>query len=397
LRILFLSLSYPGPLEPTKGPFNRALVAALAERDPVEVVAPVPWPLRLRPRRPGGSARPCEDPPGVSVHRPTFFYPPRVLHHLSGVFLWASVRRTVCALLPRFGPEAVLGYWAHPDGEAALRAARLAGVPAGLIAGGSDVLVLTRARRRQEAVRRVLAEVDAVFAVGPHLQRRVLELGVPADRVHLFPHGVDSTRFHPGDTAVAIDRIGLGAGAPLVLWVGRMVPVKGLYVLLGACARLREQGCSFRLRLIGGGPLRKRLERRARRLGLGSVVGFEGEVDNQALPDWYRAAAVTVLPSFSEGLPNVLLESLACGTPFVATRVGSVPELADGAGQDLVEPGDVEGLARALAAVLACPRKRPAEVHYTWRDSADTVNAILERLRDASLRRRDDEARARTE
>src|SRR5207248_2291820 len=140
------------------------------------------------------------------------------------------------------------------------------------------------------------------------------------------------------------------------LWVGRMVRVKGLDVLLPACALLRRRGLVFRLYLVGGGPLRQALEAQARQLGLADSVCFPGPRPHEQLPDWYRAADLTILPSRSEGLPNVLRESLACGTGFVASRVGGIPEITAEPFSRLVPPGDSRALAEALDSSL---RERP--------------------------------------
>src|SRR5207244_6384979 len=122
-------------------------------------------------------------------------------------------------------------------------------------------------------------------------------------------------------------------------------------VLLDACAALRHRR-PVRLYLVGDGPLRGRLEKAAGALGLADVVSFVGPRLHDELPDWYRAADLTVLPSRSEGLPNVLRESLACGTPFVASRVGGIPDIAEVPAHRLVSPDDPGALADAIAVTL---------------------------------------------
>ena len=106
------------------------------------------------------------------------------------------------------------------------------------------------------------------------------------------------------------------------------------------------------------GPRARHCIALARQLGVDSVVRWLGDIRHDDLPDWYRAADVTVLPSLSEGVPNVLLESVACGTPFVASRVGSIPEIADCGRDRLVTPGQPDELAAGIAEVLASARRR---------------------------------------
>jgi glycosyltransferase involved in cell wall biosynthesis len=160
-----------------------------------------------------------------------------------------------------------------------------------------------------------------------------------------------------------------------------MVPVKGLDVLLRAVRRLKDRGAAFHLYLVGDGPLRAELEAQAAALGVSGDVSFVGGVDHDRLPDWYRAADLTVLPSRSEGVPNVLRESLACGTPFVASRVGGVHELAGGDRDGLVEPEDPAALAAALERALsdAGPARIPTSPSA---DLADAVAPLTRLFRD---------------
>jgi teichuronic acid biosynthesis glycosyltransferase TuaC len=356
------------------------MVSALAVEHEIRVVAPVPWTQRIRfmPVEPEGTAVPAV--PQGEVHHPLYLFPPKVLREHYGRFLWASSRRTLRALAAGFDPDAYLGYWAHPDGEVMLRAAREGGRPGVVIVGGSDVQVLVDERRRREVIRRVLQSADGVLTVGHRLRERVVELGAPAERVTAFHRGVDQGAFFPADAREARVRLGLPLGTRIALWVGRMVPVKGLATLLEAWRLLGLPASSAQLYLVGGGPQLASLRAQASRLGLGNAVAFVGQRPNAQLADWYRAADLTVLPSLSEGIPNVLLESLACGTPFVASDVGGVGEIVAGRNCDLVPPGQPEPLAAAIERWLREPVRASLPPGFTLAESAATVTGVLERV-----------------
>ena len=259
-----------------------------------------------------------------------------------------------------------------------MRVARRAGVRSAVIVGESDVLVLTQDPRRRRRVVAVLQETDAVLCVSRHLRSAVLDLGIAPHRVHVWRQGVDTAAFCSGDRAAARRRLGLPEAGAVALWVGRMVPVKGLDVLLDAAAILRGRGVSMHLHLVGDGPLRDGLEARVHTLGLASSVSFAGCLAQAHLPDWYRAADLTVLPSRSEGLPNVLREAKACGTPFVASRVGGIEEIADEPWDQLVPPEDPCALATAIQSTLRRPRSAAAPPRSTsWSESADALMALL--------------------
>jgi len=375
MRILFLSSVYPRPYDPVRGVYCRSLCEALAARHAVRVVSPVAWTERIRRGSAHGSGL---FPSMVPVDYPAHYYPPGVLRDSHGWFMWQSIRRTVRRVLDEFAPDCVLSYWLHPDGDVAVRAGRRAGVPTAVIVGGSDARLLPKDPKRRPSVARVLDMADALITVSHGLKEDLVQLGTAEAKVHVSYQGIDHELFHPGDKASARALLGLPHDWKIVLFVGGLVPVKGLDVLLDATARLMQRGSHFRLYLVGDGPLRQSLAARANALGLSGSVTLVGPQPQCRLPDWYRAADLSVLSSRSEGIPNVLRESLACGTPFVATRVGDVAEFCPDAVDDLVPPGDPAALAAALHRVLSgrltCHSlPQPA----TWEDNAVEVAEIL--------------------
>jgi teichuronic acid biosynthesis glycosyltransferase TuaC len=378
MNLLFLSMTFPDAAAASRGTYNLALCAALAEQHHVSVIAPRSWLERIRRR---SFATPAEcTAHDIDCRYPTFWYPPGILRSKLGRCLWQSVRSSVRKVADECTFDAVLSYWAHPDGEAGLRAAQMLGVPHAVIVGGSDVLLLPRDRARRDCVRRVLNESDTVLTVSDGLRDAVIELGVDPVRVHTVYQGIDTTLFTPGDQHAARQRLQLPPDGSLLVWVGRMVDVKGLDVLLGACSELQRRGREVDLYLIGDGPLRRTVAAQIQSHGLSHSVHCIGPLPPAQVADWYRAADATVLSSWSEGLPNVLRESLACGTPFVATDVGSIGEIASPDVARLCPPGDPRSLAAAIDALLD-GEYRAAAARYqprTWRDCADEVTSILD-------------------
>jgi glycosyltransferase involved in cell wall biosynthesis len=169
------------------------------------------------------------------------------------------------------------------------------------------------------------------------------------------------------------------------------VAVKGVALLIDACANLRREGLDFDVHLIGEGPLGPALQRRVAHLGLNETVTFRGPVAPASLADWFRAADATVLPSLSEGMPNVLLESIACGTPFVASDVGGIASIAANGLDTLVPAGDVEALTSALRATLTEPDRATAVTRavmpVSWADTAQIIGQALDDVVGGSSRR----------
>ena len=390
MRILALTNLYPNPLQPHRAPFNRQQLRAIAEAGhEVRVIAPIAWTDELSARWRGkfdlGSRRSTTD--GIPVVHPRYVFTPKVLREWYGKFYHRSVRGAFRRAAAEFRPDIIFTSWAYPDAWAAAALARAAGLPVVMKVHGSDLLVTHTAR--VGIVSEAVKGVDGVIAVSEDLARRAVELGADPQRVRVVYSGVDATVFRPGDRGEARRRLGLDPEAPVVLFVGNLVPVKGLDVLVEACAQLAGRGVRFGLYLVGQGAQRGALERQVAERGLAAHVRFVGPVANALLPDWYRAADVFVLPSRSEGVPNVLLEAAACGTRFVATRVGGVPEVAEWGDGQLVPPGDAAALADAVgrslggATVAGAGCDRPGRT----RSHADAAAEMTEFFRQTLERR----------
>ena len=371
MRLLLITSVFPSPRRPTKGTFNRDLVDGLRESgDDVRVVVPVPWTDLFRLR---AIARP---EPATTYQ--VWWYPPRLAHATHHRWMSRSVLPEALRATQTWQPDLVLGYWTHPDGTLALSIADRLAVPGVILVGGSDIQLLTRDPARRKVIVATLRAADRVFATGSPLRDAVIALGVSPSHAGVFTRGVDRRRFHRASAAGARDRLDLPRDRPIVLWVGRMVPVKGLDVLMRSWVEVARDPTRPLLLLIGDGEERRTLERWA--AGLPESVRLVGSIANDALPDWYRAADCVVLPSRSEGIPNVLVEGLACGTPFVASAVGGVTTLSDEE-SITVPPGDIAALTAALLTRVRLPpmsRRSVAEMP----DRHETVAALREQLRE---------------
>ena len=214
--------------------------------------------------------------------------------------------------------------------------------------------------------------------------------GLSSERVHVVTPGVDLDLFRPGDRALARERLGL-TDEPVILYVGRIEPLKGLDVLLEAVPML--DAYRSRLLIVGGTPGRdaelERLRRRTHELGIAERVTFTGALKQTDLPDYYRAADVFVLPSYSESFGLVALEAMACATPVVASRVGGLKTfILDGHTGYLIPWHCPEPFAQRIDMLLSNPPLREtmgsaAAEHartMSWGISADSLSRLYSSL-----------------
>lgn len=344
MRILIVTSQFPIAGEPNRGRPIHQTVRALSKLAEVRVLSPVArYPRWATPRSYlFRAADPAHAVPGCNVRYLDYPALPMVSRPFNG---WLCAR-TLHAPLRAFAPDVVLSYWLYPDGFGAMHAARRAGLPLVVGARGSDLRVRDALSRR--LTRPVLHAAQRILVVSEDLGRvAVRDYGADAARIRAIPNGCDATIFHPQSRADARAALGIAADAELVVYVGRLVPEKGLRELLDAMSALAPQRPALQLALIGDGPMRAELENRVR-TDPALRVSLPGAQAPDAVARWMAASDLVTLPSYSEGHPNVLVEALACGRPVVATPVGGIPEVVDADCGLLVPARDPAALATGL-------------------------------------------------
>lgn len=227
--------------------------------------------------------------------------------------------------------------------------------------------------------RLVLARCTRVISISPSVRAHLLHLGVSPDRIDDVPNGVDHGRFHEGEARTS--------GTPLLMFVGRHMPNKGPQVFVEALGGLRDERVGFRAEILSSGPMRARLERRTRELGLDGLVTFRGHVPDVAVE--MRRADVIVRPSFSEGMPLSLLEAMATRVSLVVSDIAGNNDLIRDGENGLTFPvGNVTGLVEQLKRLAASPELRRKLAENAWRDAQQytwerTAAGTLESLRKA--------------
>ncbi len=251
---------------------------------------------------------------------------------------------------------------------------------------------------RYEIERRTMAGSDRVVALTAIDRQQIIRHYATRSPIDVIPGGVDLDRFSPMPRAQARATLGLKANQNVVLFVGRIQRLKGLEVLVRAFARLGD--LDARLLVVGGQPGTSpesreisRLQHLVVRLGIQDRTGFAGAIGHAQLPLYYSAADVTVMPSSYESFGLVAVESLACGTPVVATRVGGLTSIVhDGETGVLVPWRDAEMFAESLRRVLEdtalrqrmAGNARESVLGYGWDRIADEHLALYEDVRSAS-------------
>jgi glycosyltransferase involved in cell wall biosynthesis len=277
-------------------------------------------------------------------------------------YLEAQFRATLAVARER-GADVIHAHWAIPTGPAAVSAARRLGLPSVITMHGGDVYVNpeqgydfpTRWYVRP-ALRWTLRKAGALTAITEDCRQHALRAGAPTRSMHLVFNGTDLRRFSPLPAGTAVDP---RFGPNMIFACRQLFPRKGIRFLVEAAAQLKARFPDLTVVVAGDGFERPELIALAERLGIARDVTFLGWVPNSELPQYYRAAALSVIPSLEEGFGIPAAEAMGCETAVVASDAGGLPEVVEHGVTGLIVPrGDAKALAEAIGSLLADPARR---------------------------------------
>jgi teichuronic acid biosynthesis glycosyltransferase TuaC len=379
LKILTFSSLYPNAQQTSHGIFveNRLReLLAFAPDISVQVVAPVPW-FPFRGPMFGSYAKFAdiaahEQRHDIDVWHPRYPVIPKVGMRIAPWLMYRAVRSEVRRLCDAgFDFDLIDAHYFYPDGVAAMHLAAEFGRPFVVTGRGTDLNLIPRYAGPRRQIVEVTRKAAHLITVAAALKGYLRDLGVPEGCVTVLRNGVDLRFFHPATARAALrEQLGVG-GRITLLSVGHLIERKGHHLVIEAMRDLPQMD----LVIAGDGPDEGALRDLVAQLSLHDRVRFAGRLSQERLREHYQAADALVLASSREGWANVLLESMACGTPVVATPVDGTPEVvaAADAGR-LTRERSPAAIVAALQALFADAPARDATRRYAEGFSWDATS-----------------------
>lgn len=384
MKLLTFSTLYPNARCPQHGIFVETRLRHLVASGKAEsrVVAPVPWfPFRHVQfgKYSAFASVPREETRfGLQVRHPRYPLLPKIGMELAPFLLAQAMKPAIGHLLDEgYAFDLIDAHYFYPDGVAAAMLGKYFNKAVVITARGSDINVLPRYRVPRKLILWAAAQANGLITVCNALKTELVKLGVDPARISAFRNGVDLDFFKPVERERA--RIHLGLRRFTLLSAGHLVPLKGHDIVIRALPGMPD----VELLIAGSGPEHRSLEKLAIDLSVADRVRILGALPQSELRTIYGAVDALILASSSEGWANVLLESMACGTPVIATKVSGTPEVVAAQEAGILLPDRSPGaIAEAVAALRLRPPVRSLTRRYAERFSWDeTTNGQLAMFR----------------
>lgn len=387
MKVLCFSTLYPNAGQPSHGVFVENRLRRLVETGEVEakVLAPVPWFPSTHPRFGAYSAfakAPAyEVRHGIEVYHPRYLVIPKIGMNITPSFLARSAVKAAKEIVQAgFDFDVLDAHYFYPDGIAAMAIADALHKPFMVTARGTDINLIPADDVARARIQAVGAKANALGAVCQALADEMVSLGLPREKTNTLRNGVDLDVFYPADRDAA--RKQWNINGPTLVSVGGLVERKGHHLTIEAMKELPE----FTFLLAGAGPEDAALKAQADALGLAGRVRFLGPVPHSELASLFSAADISILASSREGWANVLLESMACGTPVVATNVWGTPEVvAAPEGGELIAERTSDAIAHGVKALWERLPDRAATRTYAegfhWAPTTQKQQELFEVLK----------------
>lgn len=372
LKVLVISDLYPDNVNPVKGVFVHNQLNQLADCGVnIIVISPVPWSpyiLSLVRKSWGKYSKvdKTSDMGRIQVEYPRYLRPPGLwFYPYSGITCYLGIRKTIERIYQRFPFDVLYTNALIPSGYSGCLLARKLDVPSVCYVGESDLSHSNLSKSFSERMGYVILNSTRLVSVSKCEKDRIIEIANPKRPIEVIYRGTDIEVFKCLNINFELKRrLSLPDDSLVITFVGWLIKRKGVSDLLKAFSTIASRFPEAYLMVVGEGPERSNLDALSKNIGVEKRVIFTGLVKNEDMKSYYSITDVMAFPSYAEGLPNAVVEAVACGKPVVATNVGGIPEvIIPGVNGFLTAVGDVEMLSSNIIRILTDTtlRKRMGE------------------------------------
>lgn len=360
--ILIITNLYPVPWGPNRASFNKQQFDRLSKDNVVNIVVLLPWSEWLKHRQECISSEQIKYCP--------YFYIPKIGRRLVPFFQSLSLFFFL-PWMKKQNSDVLYSSWGFPDAVAASIINKWLKLPFFVKVHGTDVNENTLYPSRSNLMNKWLSKADSIFCASKALALTLENIGLNGDKLIVNYNGVDRDLFYPCETL----------SSPMnIIFVGNLIPTKGIKELIDAFISIQKSLPDVVLDIAGEGPLTEYIQEKKTEHQLN--VNLHGSIALNLVAEMLRMSTLLVLPSYREGVPNVLLEAFASGIPIVSTSVGGIPEVVNDDVGILVEPQNTEELESAIKTALSKEWiKDDILTHSRQFDWDKNVTCVLNRMK----------------
>ncbi|MDP5141549.1 glycosyltransferase [Rheinheimera baltica] len=365
-RLVVISNLYPLPWEPERATFNRQQFAQLEDAFEMSVLVPVSFIVWFKNIR--------QIKQSATLRYVPYFFTPKFGRRFYSYFMYLSLLLHSGLWIRRHKPEIILASWAFPDAVASSWLAKLYRCRFFFKVHGSDIHLHGEEEARARQIVAAAKQAKGVISVSAELKQQMVQLGIARDKIHVVYNGVDHNLFSQKCERPIPENY--------LLFVGNLKKDKGVMELLQAFGEVSLRYPKLKLLVAGRGDMRQSMEQYLCGQVFRDKVELLGSVAHSVLPQLMQHAELLVLPSYHEGVPNVLLEAMAAGTPVVASAVGGIPEVVKPELSGLLVPSaDAAALTQTLILALQKDWCRSDIVQhasqFTWQENKHRLQCLL--------------------
>jgi len=310
-KLILITNLFPLPWEKNRATFNKQQFEGISQDVDMSILIPIPiadWFKNIKMIKQTSQIR----------YVP-YFYTPKLGRRFYSLFMFISLLLHSGFWLKRKQADLIVASWAFPEGVAAAWLSKLLNCKFFLKVHGSDINMHAKIPARACQIANAAKQAEGIISVSKALAGELVKIGVDENKINVIYNGVNHDIFKPN--------LPKSIESEYLLYVGNLKKTKGVVELIESFAVISQENPELTLVLAGNGSILNTLQLLAKNLNISDKVIFLGTVNHNELPNIISNAKLLILPSYNEGVPNVVLEAMACGTPSVATKVGGIPEI----------------------------------------------------------------------